>query len=368
MTEARRITSRFNDELQKVLSKHAKHVCMYPECRRLAINAHAFSKEHSLREIAEGGKVYSPVSIRMDQSAYKDIKFKLLGIQEATTFKGFCPYHDTLFATLDRSGLTTFKDVFLQLYRSFAGELFRYSAYRKSERHAVAESRYFNDEHEKKKAISTAKAVAHFYDLITEFPESSTLLPDGDRLLLTPFSKNASMDSAIVLRRVRFKCQVALHKKYTLHRDGKYFDTFVFVVPSAVGATLLVVCSPDDSDQLLGRVRTDLDTLGFIEACMMHDGQWWLSPSVVEAWSQAKRALIESDYWFFNERAFLAPYDVSLFDQVRLQLCEGVPSTLRNAEIAKIGNLPTRGEPVVRQLKYENKVFEDQQRISRGFQ
>lgn len=366
MSRGRELAFKFHDKLQKLLSRKARHSCMYPGCTDPAIHAHEISKEHSLRGIAEGGKLFMPISIRDDNNVYKVIEFKPIGIQEATTFKGFCQPHDSLFSSIDTKGIVSYRDVFLQLYRSLASEYFIYSAYQKSERYS-GQVRDFNEALEKSKSISTSRALMLFHDLITDFPEALSHLPEGNRLKLKPFSKKEGMESSILVRRIRFNCQVALHKKFSLQKDGCNFDTFVFVVPSDAGATMIILCRPDDAEELLGQVRTDLDTLNFLESCMMNDGLWWLAPSVIEGWSKEKLKLIESDYWAFHEREYLEPYDVSLFDQVREQLCQYLPPNIQETEITKINRLPEREDFALRRLRYSMRAFENQNRINTIF-
>ncbi|MBB5511142.1 hypothetical protein [Paraburkholderia atlantica] len=295
------------------------------------------------------------------------MKFRKIGIQEATTFKGFCSEHDGFFESLDNHGVINFRDLILQIYRCLGSDLFFHLTRRESEIHALGKSFYFNEVYEKSKSFGTTRAIELFYDLMNDFPESLTPLPDEEKLSLEFFSNSIEGKATVLIRRIRFGCQVALQKKFQLHKSGIYFDTFVFMIPSNVGATLIILCPKHEEAEMHNQLVTDLSTLEFIEATMMQDGQWWLSPAVVESWSPEKRALIESDYWAFHERKFLETYDVSIFDEVRRRLCENLPEEMRKKQFAKIDDLPTRMDFFVRQREFSQKNLENRIHINTRF-
>jgi len=360
------MTTQFHNKLQKLLASKTRHTCMYPNCSEPAIHAHAISKEHALRAVAEDGLLIHAQPFRSDRELYKEIKFEEVGIEKATTFKGFCKNHDSKFSALDKSGINTFGDVFLQLYRSFASIVFEDKAYLTSARHA-GDNENFNEHFELSKPISAARALALSYDLIDGYENADEELPSGNRLKLTPFSTVAGMSAHVLVRRINFPCPVALQKKFVLWEDGEFFDTFVFVIPSESSPTMIIVCDPRYTDRLFGKVRTDIDTLNFIETCMICDGNWWLAPSIVRGWSKEKFELIESDYWNFHEIKFLELYDVSLFDEIRIKLCESLPSAERDKEISKIESLPVRQAPELRKLAFSVKVERDKIRVKEKF-
>jgi hypothetical protein len=340
---------------------------MYPGCSESAINAHTVSKAHALRSISEEGKVYAPEWVRNDNCLYKEVKFKKIGIQEATTFKGLCLEHDSLFESLDNYGIINFRDLILQIYRCLGSDLFSNLTRRESEIHALGKSFNFNDIYENGKSFGTTKAMKLFHDLINDFPESSTPFPKGEKLNLEFFSDLIEGKATVLVRPIRFSCQVALQRKFQLHKNGIYFDTFVFMIPSSIGATLIILCRKQEEAEMHNQLVTDVSTLEFIETTMMQDGQWWLSPAVVDGWSPQKRALVENDYWAFYERKFLETYDISIFDEVRRRLCENLPENIQKKQLSKIDNLPTRVDLSLRRRKFYKKNLEDRMHINTRF-
>ncbi|KMM82023.1 hypothetical protein [Pseudomonas deceptionensis] len=360
------MAAKFHDKLQSILARKARHQCMFPGCELQAIHAHAMSKENVLRDIAEDGSLISPEPLRDDDEIYREIKFTKVGITKATTFKGFCLKHDGQFSSLDKYGLRTNGDVFLQLYRSFAGIVFEDQANRASAQHA-GDNENFNYEHELSKTISATRALALAYDLIEGYTSVDEALPVDEHLTLTPFSAEAGMDARVVIRRIAFPCPVALRTRFQLSASTHDFDTFVFVVPSKQNPMVIIVCDPRDVNRWHRKAWTPIDTLNLIESSMMFDGQWWLAPSVVNKWSPEKFKLIESDYWHFLDRNYLDNYDVSLLDDVREKICSGLPSAQRDAELSKITNLPTREPAEFRRLRFTLKAERDKQLVSQKF-
>ena len=52
------------------------------------------------------------------QGENKELLLKKVGINQASVFHGFCKEHDQLFQGIDINGICTYKDLFLQCYRS----------------------------------------------------------------------------------------------------------------------------------------------------------------------------------------------------------------------------------------------------------
>ncbi|MEN5302615.1 hypothetical protein [Pseudomonas sp. TWI628] len=357
------MTTKFHNMLQALSSKKAKHICMYPDCAMQAINSHAISKENSLRFISNNGELISPEFIRDDNGFYKEIKFKKNGVKQATTFKGFCLKHDAIFNALDTRGLITIGDFFLQLYRSFASFIFEDTIYRESARHA-GDHENFNPEHEKAKLLSADLSLALAYDLIDGYETANEPLPEGDSIILEPYSQNYGIDASVIIRRLTFDCPVALQKRFCLHEDGDYFDTFVFVIPGREHSTLIVVTKDIHLNALYSKVCSDIKALNFIEACMINDGHWWLSPTVFNSWPAEKLTCLESDYWNFHERKYLEDYDLSLFDSARRAICSKLDSKTRIRELEKIDRIPAREPEIIRRLGFSIRSENDKRRVT----
>jgi membrane-bound inhibitor of C-type lysozyme len=85
-------------EIHKQLNSfYAKKTCSVPislkhECSKKIIKAHSISKSSSLKEIAEDGHVLTTFKSASMSGSNFTIKPKRIGINQASTFTGFCSH------------------------------------------------------------------------------------------------------------------------------------------------------------------------------------------------------------------------------------------------------------------------------------
>lgn len=95
--------------------------CIYPlkhECDDRIVKAHAIQNNRILKKIAENGRLITTNGV--SNLLFQDTKIN--GRANATTFYGFCKYHDkTVFQEIeDKTFTATSKQLFLLAYRTFA--------------------------------------------------------------------------------------------------------------------------------------------------------------------------------------------------------------------------------------------------------
>jgi len=98
-------------------------------CSDQIINAHTLTKSLSLNQIAKNGHVYGFKNKDIFDFYRNDgfTSFRKLGIRTASTFKGFCSYHDDrLFSCLEKQNFELLEEQNAALlYRAFALELYK---------------------------------------------------------------------------------------------------------------------------------------------------------------------------------------------------------------------------------------------------
>ncbi|MDD2758151.1 MAG: hypothetical protein PHD72_02105 [Patescibacteria group bacterium] len=86
-----------NKKISSALHKGEIKQCLYPEhanCSKKIINAHSIQNNKVLSKISENGEV---IMFSHDASQFSfNIKAKRVGRSSATTFTGFCEYHDKI--------------------------------------------------------------------------------------------------------------------------------------------------------------------------------------------------------------------------------------------------------------------------------
>lgn len=114
----------------KTLKKAKKKICAAPKehpisCKGQIIKAHTVSKSSSLKKIARDSHVYKTLPDVIDiHRANGRPSPKLEGINDASTFTGFCQEHDRdLFSPIENKEFNwTDEQVFLVAYRAFCYE------------------------------------------------------------------------------------------------------------------------------------------------------------------------------------------------------------------------------------------------------
>lgn len=100
--------------------------CLHDECSKGVISSHTVSKSGSLGAIQREGHVYSyNLTLTALHKSHGGLKPESTGWKQASTFPGFCGYHDKqIFSLLEDNPFTGSKEqCFLIAYRSVAKEL-----------------------------------------------------------------------------------------------------------------------------------------------------------------------------------------------------------------------------------------------------
>jgi len=95
-------------------------------CRGDIVRAHSLSKRNALNAITESGRVFS-LMLDWGRLFHKDeLAFKEKGVGDASTFTGFCGYHDSaIFSLLDRQDFDGSAELsVLSGYRTLCREIF----------------------------------------------------------------------------------------------------------------------------------------------------------------------------------------------------------------------------------------------------
>ena len=96
----RRKMAHIQNELKK-----EKHKCLIPSCNKKAIKSHSVQKSKHLKNIAEQGKVHGKSINYIDVESFLNgkMQFEDIGINKASTFDGFCAFHDNeLFKDIEK--------------------------------------------------------------------------------------------------------------------------------------------------------------------------------------------------------------------------------------------------------------------------
>jgi hypothetical protein len=120
-------------ELHQIVKDHYdQKYCMHPQassqtCRGGIVKAHTIQRAGGLTRIARNGQVYSfrTDAIRLEKTGGMN-EARLVGINQASTFTGFCALHDNqIFAPIEKNPFKECEEhAFLLAYRALCKELF----------------------------------------------------------------------------------------------------------------------------------------------------------------------------------------------------------------------------------------------------
>lgn len=112
---------RYDSKYMKTLSWEKSYTCMYRGCSEKAIRAsHTIQRSTSLLNIAENKHVLSP---GFDYRR-RDFVLSSVGVNEASTFPGFCTDHEQIFSKFeDKKDFVDEQDFRLQIYRTICREI-----------------------------------------------------------------------------------------------------------------------------------------------------------------------------------------------------------------------------------------------------
>lgn len=112
-------------------TRNKEYACLFPECKNKAIWSHAVPRELCISAFADGGVLYGRQSslcgsIAMT-SSYDPPEIVEIGVNRASVFKGYCPYHDHfLFRSAETSERTKKHGMFIaQFLRALSIEFCR---------------------------------------------------------------------------------------------------------------------------------------------------------------------------------------------------------------------------------------------------
>lgn len=374
---------------------NTKHRCMCYGCYKNAINSHAISEKQSLRFISENGNMKYFKSLRKSNELYgKKLLLNPIGINIASTFKGFCSDHDNnIFYNLDNNPIrTSTQEILLQAYRSICFALFKagfikiqneYSSNYFKEYLDLDKIRDFLKEDIEIEKVSDDIIMNLFNGLMDEqlkkdnkeldclvlyknsienylfLQADFTKLEEGGEEHI--FSKD-DCDICVLYKQVDFKIPVALLNNHFLGIKNEPNVFLVTVVPNDNSSEIYWIFEkrflPTFGAKWNLIIKKDINILNMIESSMMCYEDWYIMPNVIGSISKQRFQIIEEDMYFTNERSPFDEYDLSIFDDLRIELIEYEDDVTKEKETKKIIGAVARKNYNERIKQYNQDVFE----------
>lgn len=307
-------------------------ICMFDNCKCKSIGAHSISKNYYLKRIADNGEVGTFLSKRNNDK--KDLVWERLGINKASVFMGYCKKHDNMFNSIDINGVVTTRDLFLQCYRSIC------FWYKNTEIASAMLGKIQDDVDDTMRSKIQQTMPAFNYDQFRydeDYQENKRDDVYALRILKEIFEKIIKNDNVngiynrvnnnffitygdieIMYLRVEEKIPVVLNSMNTVSQG----NVFHIVLPNDDNTDLIVINATHNKiefkDAWRARTQNMLNIISLVEAWMILEETWYISPNIIEKLPNERLDIIKNDLRYSQcERQLWQPYDVSIFDDLR---------------------------------------------------
>ncbi|RFB53686.1 hypothetical protein [Bacillus thuringiensis] len=326
------------NEFQK--EKKKRKVCIIPGCKNKSIKrSHSIQKSGSLKIISSDSHLLQP-SFEMTADEPNMI-MKKVGIQDASTFPGFCQNHEKLFAEFEnKRDINSVDEAKLQAYRSICRELVHNQlelewsnknlVKYKSERNRQAKLML---EKYSKKALKKVNIECDDYR-INYAQMAKSILNDKltvlnnmhDSLYAEITNKKHKKDLYMEAIKIDFQfpialCGIGYANLIQDENDRRNVISILNIVPFESSTILIFAGNINDKlilEEYLKFVSQNPFTiLGCIESFMMHGtDHWFISPELWDKFDAKKKKFI-LNYFFATEKSFMHSLEFSIFDEIR---------------------------------------------------
>lgn len=353
--------------------KNKKFDCLYLGCEGKAVNSHTISEKSSLKYISEDNELLCYEGRRSNDDSITP-KITRVGLQHATTFKGYCEVHDEkLFKTIDLNGIKTKNDLILQIYRNIS-----YSNYKcgiskviddfmdeKRFNYLKEKFKQLSDE-ELKKIINDYKdnkfkrniALKELLDKYTKFVKK--LNNESEKLSDDKIFKLKELNMRIFFKKINMVIPVALMNDLGFAAKGKIKNWFFSVIPDENSTNIIMVADNAYAkwakNLWMKYTKNKIGILNLVEIVMMQSEQWCIKPSVIENMTDDKRRFLEEDMRYINERLSFSEYDISIFDELRESLVSNMSLNIKKKELKKINSMPIRDTKYKREQNFDKYI------------
>ncbi|MDK8189215.1 hypothetical protein QP794_03855 [Paenibacillus sp. UMB7766-LJ446] len=376
-------------ERQWINYQKADHKCYKKDCKEISIGSHAISESISLAKISVNGEMNYFESKRNGFES-KSLFIKPIGKGVASTFQGFCEKHDTsIFIDIDNSPHKySVKQILLQCYRSVCYADYHNNYYTKVfddssfdfVRNFVfnsSESEFFKGNVkvlEKKEEIlediirKTIDSINYehriFYDLKTKMEFLLEWIEE--KKFEDPFNHTLKqrcnlLGFSFFYRKVAVKIPVAVVNQHILRINGNKTYLLFTVVPYADSTEIYWIFEDAYYETLSKKWdemnATEINLLNRIESSMIQFEHWFIDPRIINSIPTNRLNIIKEDIVYNHDKNVFVDYDLSIFDDLRLDFIKYVDESTRLIERQKIDNNVQRNPKNERERLYKEYVL-----------
>lgn len=322
--------------------------CVFPNCTNRSIRkSHSIPKTSSLTNIASKGHLLTP-KFDFSNSSIPSIAMKLVGINDASVFSGYCKKHENMFQTFEAEGeINDARKALLQTYRTLCRE----RVYREIEinineiikkiyrdkvneealknvtnslRHVTHSDKINNIE------IKGVDSVLDYIDRLNKYLNdiNIVLVELENKIYQNLFCGSEGDDLIINVINIDIKFPISLSgfANQPFKENGNEKDAHIFLNIIPLKDSTCIICVGFERDAIILEkyfeysFSSPLNILNMIESFMINGSDhWYINPDYWENMSKQKQEKILYDI-LNTEQSFLDEYPISIFDDIRINV------------------------------------------------
>lgn len=313
--------------------------CIFNNCNNKSIvRSHSIQKSKSLKLISENNHVLHPMV--NEESTRPEMLMKSVGINNASTFPGFCQEHEEIFSGFENDGrILTINQGQLQSYRNICREVVFNNNELESKRYAL--NRYLElrnmkaTEYIRYKSSKELKSVNIDYEdffvavvnkYIKKLEEKIVILKKYQGYLFDAISGTKKFNALYTEGLwVNFQFPISLCGIASVGVLDNEIERVAYcilnVVPVENSTTIIIAGLKQDVGILEPYweyyTQNNISILNMIESFMIHGSDhWFIKPSIWNSISIDKQKIILNDI-LATEKSFIDQFSLSIFDEVR---------------------------------------------------
>ena len=334
-------------------------ICTYPGCTEKSIKkSHTIQRNKVLKTISEGNHVYKP-EVDM-QSDKPKMKIKKIGINDASTFPGFCSIHEQLFESFEKKGSIDSKnEALLQTFRAICREI----VFRENEKKILTFQRdeyfkniekdaqqYILNELEKKKlSVSFGKtSLSNVNDYLLYLFDNTIylidkIISDLEKYMISSLNNN---NDEIISKEftIDYQFPIAIagfgNQKYNYFGEERNFILILNVIPYKNQTTIICYTLKEHESIFQSYIdfytQNILTILNLIESFMINaSDHWYVKPSYWDSMLEIKKEYI-LQCLFYTEESFMDESPYSIFDDIRIHFLEAFMNSRSEVPLTKV--------------------------------
>lgn len=337
---------KFESEKRRYRNYRKRAECVFGKCTKNSVKSHSIQKSRSLLAISVNSHVLHP-QFNHKSVLQPEMVMERIGINDASTFLGFCEDHERLFSEFEKNGIiSTPEHVFLQSYRNICREI----------SHCVNDIDTLEYDVGRYKEIRNQKALDIFKIFILNMHADQS--PEPVSLKIECNDRFISI-ADIGIPKLKQKLTILeKYKKYLYNKilnDKGDIDIYyrglnidlefpvclcgigsVGIVDGNVPRTVFCIMNiiPTENNtsiSIAGLIedesilqpywqyytQNNISILNMVESFMIHGSDhWYINPSVWNILDTNRQTTILNDI-LATEKSFLDQFDLSIFDDLR---------------------------------------------------